>query len=146
MWIPFFDSGLNRLENVQKQFLLFALRDLGWSNRFSLPPYKERLLLLNMLPLSKRQELACLIFIHDVLNHRIRSEELSSQFIFRDSVYSLRYQTLLLVRNPRSRYVSNELMNRCSRLFNSYCSSSDLVFSREAFKRAITIMLRLKLG
>ena len=144
MWMPFFDLGLNRLESVQKQFLLFALRDLGWSNRFSLPPYKERLLLLNMLPLSKRHELACLIFVHDALNHRIRSEELSSQFIFRDSAYSLRNQAPLLVRNFRSRYVSNEPKNRCSRLFNSYCSSSDLVLSREAFKRAI--MLRLMLG
>ena len=30
--MPFFDSGLNCLESVQKQFLLFALRDLCWSN------------------------------------------------------------------------------------------------------------------
>lgn len=38
--VPLFDPGLNhcaRLESIQKQFVLFSLRKLGLTDRFSLP-------------------------------------------------------------------------------------------------------------
>ena len=47
-WMPFTKEQCNRLESVQKQFLLFALRNLGWRDRYVLPSYRSRLRLLNM--------------------------------------------------------------------------------------------------
>lgn len=85
---------------MQKEFSLFALRDLRWRDRFSIKPYINRLMLLNIIPLSKRhrQELIYLMFIHDVVNYMINSpQEISFQFMFRDSAYGLRRQAPLLL-------------------------------------------------
>ena len=48
VWLPVFDCDNDRIESIQKQFVLFALRHLSWSNQYSLPPYEARLALLNM--------------------------------------------------------------------------------------------------
>ena len=53
VWMPFYDIDVKRIESVQKQFLLFCLRDLGWSNGYVLPSYRSRLNLINLLPLSE---------------------------------------------------------------------------------------------
>jgi len=39
--------SINRIESVQKQFLLFALRGLNWDQNVRLPSYSSRLLLIN---------------------------------------------------------------------------------------------------
>ena len=39
VWSPFLVTDITRIESVQKQFLLFAFRDLGWALRLLLPPY-----------------------------------------------------------------------------------------------------------
>lgn len=48
VWLPVFDCDNDRIESIQKQFVLFALRHLSWSNKYSLPSYERRLALLNM--------------------------------------------------------------------------------------------------
>ena len=45
-----------KIESIQKQFLLFALKDLGWRNdTFVLPPYTARLQLIDIHTLEKRR-------------------------------------------------------------------------------------------
>ena len=58
VWSPTLNCDSKRIESIQKQFLLFALRGLGWSHRFRLPPYEARLSLLGLESLSDRGELA----------------------------------------------------------------------------------------
>ena len=48
VWSPYKACDISRIESVQKQFLLFALRGLGWSHGFQLPPYEAWLGLLNI--------------------------------------------------------------------------------------------------
>jgi hypothetical protein len=61
VWSPSFAIDSGKIESVQKQFLLFALRDLNFNRNnpdsFVLPPYESRLLLLNMTTLEKRRQL-----------------------------------------------------------------------------------------
>ena len=45
----------DRIESVQRQFLLFALRGLGWADRFQLPAYEARLSLLGIETLYERR-------------------------------------------------------------------------------------------
>ena len=67
VWAPYQETYINRLESVQKQFLLFALRKLGW-NSFPLPSYESRCLLINIETLKKRREIAMIIFVTDIIS------------------------------------------------------------------------------
>ena len=58
VWSPTFECDKVRLESVQKQFLLFALRHLNWQDPFVLPPYDARLGLLNLESLVDRRTMA----------------------------------------------------------------------------------------
>ena len=70
VWMSFFDNARNRMEGIQKQFLLFCLRSLGWRDRFHL----HILNLLNMFTISSRQAMACCMFVFDVLSGKNKSE------------------------------------------------------------------------
>lgn len=65
--MPAFEVVVRHLESIQKQFLFICLRDQGWRDRFQLPSYRHRLNLLNMLTIRDRQEIACCIFVYDVI-------------------------------------------------------------------------------
>lgn len=43
IWSSLLISNVKSVESVQKQFVLFVLRNLSWSNSFILPPYTSRL-------------------------------------------------------------------------------------------------------
>ncbi|XP_075167600.1 uncharacterized protein LOC142239703 [Haematobia irritans] len=55
VWSPSYRYYIDRVESVQKQFLIFALRGLGWNNLYDLPPYSRRLLLIDLLSLERRR-------------------------------------------------------------------------------------------
>lgn len=58
VWSPVFECDKARIESVQKQFMLFALRHLNWSDPFVLPPYEARLSLLDLDSLDERRTMA----------------------------------------------------------------------------------------
>ena len=61
IWNPQYELYINMLESVQKQFLLFCLRNFGW-NYLNLPSYISRLALIKLPTLSSRVK--CLIWLH----------------------------------------------------------------------------------
>lgn len=71
VWNPFYDCYKNKIESIQRQFLLFALKSLNWSNRFQLPPYLHRLLLLELNTFEDRRKMLNVIFIDKLLNGKI---------------------------------------------------------------------------
>lgn len=134
IWMPFYDADKNRIESLQKQFLLFCLRGLGWSHPFILPPYTHRLNLLNMLTLNDRQTLACCVFVFDVLRGDIKSPFLLSAFQVREHRYNFRNARCLTQETPRTNYIANSPIYRCRELFNMFCSNMDLTVSKSTFK------------
>lgn len=79
IWSPLQLYQIKKIESIQKQFLLFALRKFKWKNRFQLPSYKNRLLLLRMNTLEERREIAQVAFIQSILNGAISSPFLLSK-------------------------------------------------------------------
>lgn len=71
VWNPFYETNNNKIESIQKQFLLFSLKNLNWSHRFQLPPYRHRLLLLQLNTLDDRRRMLNVIFIEKLLTGRI---------------------------------------------------------------------------
>jgi hypothetical protein len=68
VWNPLYDVRVNRVERVQRRFIRYALRGLGWTDMHDLPPYEDRCALLHLDTLTKRRSIACVMFIFDVLS------------------------------------------------------------------------------
>jgi hypothetical protein len=69
---------VDKVERVQRRFIRYALRDLGWTEIYDLPPYEHSCALLRLDTLVKRRSLACIMFIFDVLGGRMNSPNLLS--------------------------------------------------------------------
>jgi hypothetical protein len=48
VWIPFYDVRVDKVERVQRRFIRYALRGLGCTDSYGLPPYEHRCALLRL--------------------------------------------------------------------------------------------------
>jgi hypothetical protein len=48
VWRPFYGAHIDRIERVQRKFVRYALRGLGWTNMCDLPPYVDRYALIRL--------------------------------------------------------------------------------------------------
>lgn len=139
VWAPLFDCDRDRIESVQKQFLLFALRHLEWSPGFELPPYEARLTLLNLDTLEERRRLAACSFVFNCLNNDVKAS-VAGSFQPAAVLRETRSSTRCRLRQPRfatSRYIENGPVRRCIAIFNTLCSSYGMATSLYALKTDI---------
>jgi hypothetical protein len=87
-----------RMERVQENFILYALRKLGWMNMNLLPPYETRCKLLNLDTLCRRREISSVMFVRDVLCARIDSSGLLGLLALTANPHRTRSRALLLER------------------------------------------------
>ena len=80
-WSPFLACDITRIESIQKQFLLFALRNLGWAPGFSLPSYEARLTLIDLDSLADRRLAANCLFEASTLLGSISASNLRQKFV-----------------------------------------------------------------
>lgn len=70
-WNPHYNDMKVRIEPIQNQFLLFALRRLNLPHRFELPQYQHRLLLLQIITLEERRLILQIVFMLTIINGEI---------------------------------------------------------------------------
>jgi hypothetical protein len=63
VWSPFYDVRVDKVERVQRRFIRYALRGLGWTDIYDMPPYEHRCDLLRLDTVVKRCSIACTILI-----------------------------------------------------------------------------------
>lgn len=124
VWSPHIKTHENRIESVQKQFLLFALRKLRWTV-FPLPPYDARCMLISLESLAKRREFASLSFINDLIANRINAPELLQTLNFYDPPRVLRPREPFALRFHRTDYAKNGPVNRMMQTYNKYSNKGD---------------------
>jgi hypothetical protein len=134
VWMPKFKCDINRLESNQKQFLLFSLRNLGWQDRFQLPPYEQRLGLLDMTTIHDRHKMHCAIFVVDALNDKIDSAVIKSKLIVRGNQHGLRHHRFLEEKLVRTNYHANAAIPRCISIFNELLPYFNLDDSKNVIK------------
>ena len=78
VWCPRYGIYISRLESVQKQFALFALRKFQCYPSVNLPSYSSRLRLIRLPSLESRRMMLNVTFIHKLLNGLISSKYLLS--------------------------------------------------------------------
>jgi len=105
---PQYKVHIGRIETVQKQILLFALRGLNWDQNVRLPSYSSRLLLINFPSLVKRRTMRGTIFMNNLIRSDIDSVDLVSRLTFNVPVRLMRnYYPIYLIRCP-SNFIQHE--------------------------------------
>ena len=97
VWYPSYACDISSIESVQKQFLLFSLRQLRWDPNRNLPPYTSRLKLIDLQSLENRRTILNIVFIFKVLNGHINAPFLLEQLSLRVPSRRTRQNILLEV-------------------------------------------------
>lgn len=122
VWSPYYQNEMQRIEAIQRKFIRFALRHLRWRDRFNLPSYESRCLLINLDSLEARRNVAKACFIGDLLQGNIDSSTLLSLLDINRRRRNLRTYSFLNIPPARTNYGLHEPMRSMSRVFNRcYC-------------------------
>lgn len=133
VWSPYLKSHEERIESIQKQFLLYALRKLGWTV-FPLPSYKARCMLINIQTLKQRREYAMVAFVNDIVSQRIDSTKLLSKLNFYAPNRQLRHRNLFTLDRYRTNYAKFSPLNQMMSVYNEHCEMIDLSMPRTKLK------------
>lgn len=108
IWSPTAECDKVKIESIQKQFLLYALRKFDWYRRdkYKLPSYKHRLLFFHMNTLEDRRKINQIIFIISLMYAKITSPKLLSDLNFR--VRQNEFNIRIRHRNEMNNYLLNE--------------------------------------
>lgn len=85
VWSPKFVCDIKKIESIQKQFLIYALRKFKWNrdNNYRLPPYKHRLLFFHMNTIEDRRKINQILFIITLMNGKLSSPNLLKELKIR---------------------------------------------------------------
>lgn len=138
VWSPSYDIHINRIESIQKKFVMFALRKkYNRSIDYVLPPYLDRCQILNIHSLGSRRELASILFIYDLIMGHIDAPDLLALINFNVPPRILRNSEFLRIDTHRTNYGNNEPITRMSRSFNFVSSQFDFNLSRYEFVKSV---------
>jgi hypothetical protein len=137
VWCPYQSGRVGRLESVQKKFLKYALRRMGWINE--MPQYEHMCLLLNVDTLKKRRMIARMMLIRDLLCSRIDSSNLLNAVSLLAAPIRTRSNELICERTHRTNYGQHEPINSAIRSFNSHIQYFDFCVSREGYQRLLRL-------
>ena len=108
----------------------------NWSDRFHLPPYLDRLKLLNMHSLAMRRTVAGVSFIHQTLAGNINSPFILSRLKLNVNHHSLRNVGFFFLPTCRTDYSKYEPISRMIRDVNSF-AGFDVSMSKHALKNML---------
>lgn len=138
IWMPFRLNHIQDIESIQKQFLLFALRQMYDPRDYdNLPSYTTRLKLLDLKSLEGRRELLACCFIFDILKKGVNIKFLNDHVLLNNDVRPTRHSKLLKQITHRTDYGKNEPINRGVSLFNKHSSNFNNTICKFSFKNKI---------
>lgn len=137
VWRPNYLVHIAKLESIQKKFILYALRRLGWSNGYELPSYEDRCRLINLETLSRRRENMGAFFIFDLLTDQINAPVLLEKIHLNVPARSLRSHTFLNTVFHRTNYGDTEPITNMARTFNRFADLYESDLSRVNFRSKV---------
>ncbi|XP_075150995.1 uncharacterized protein LOC142225106 [Haematobia irritans] len=138
-WSKEFDDPYQgkRIESVQRNFLLVALRGLGWGDVTELPPYVNRLRLIDLPTLERKRRMLDILFIVKLVNGMIDSDFLIGHLNFVVPSRPMRHFLPLRLPLFKYNYEANSPLNRLIIEFNHSFNLFSLTDSISCIKRAI---------
>lgn len=137
VWSPDYDVHVTRIESIQKQFVLFALRRSVQRHNYVLPSYSFRCNILKIRSLSVRRDDISIMFVFDILTNKINSPDTLGKLNLLVPNRSLRSSVMFRIPFCRTNYSRSEPFNHMCRNFNAVCSLFDFNMSRLVFKNRI---------
>lgn len=137
VWSPYYETHINRIEAVQRRFIRFALRGLPWVDSYNLPPYRDRLKLINLQSLKKRRDVADILFIHQLLSGNIDCPSLLQIISLNTNPRNLRSVPLFRLVPHRTNYGLHEPMSRMLHKANNIPNIFNFHYSRSALRNAL---------
>ena len=119
IWAPYLVVDISRIESVQRRFIRCALRNLPWSDKFSLPQYEHRLRLLDMPTLHKHRDLLRISFICNILNGKIDCRNILAKLSLNINNRNLRSKEFFHIRHYHTNYGRFNPLNSMFLLYNS---------------------------
>lgn len=136
VWSPQYAVHSDRIESVQKNFLLFALRRLNWDANHILPPYSSRLLLINLPSLANRRTMLGTVFICKLIRGDVESPDLISRLNFSVPSRVTRNYIPLILNHCRSNYELHDpyrvLCSDYNRLYPIICNLDSLPLLKQS--------------
>lgn len=142
IWSSLLVSNVNRIESVQKQFLLFVLRNLNWSNRFNLPPYTSRLNLIDLDTLENRRRLLNAMWILKILTGVVDCPFVLRKLSIIVPRKRLRNHQFIQPNFDRRVFIFNQPLNNVINDFNLVYAVIDFNLSLDLNKKKIRDFLR----
>lgn len=138
VWSPYYNTHSLRIETVQRRFIRFALRGLPWSDPNNLPPYRDRLKLINVESLETRRKGADTLFVHQLLAGTIDCPALLETISINTNPRSLRSMPVFRLKTHRTDYGMNNPMSRMLRIANDIPNVFDFHHTKFSLKNALS--------
>lgn len=137
IWNPYYRCHSDSIESVQKQFLLFCLRGLGWDYANGFPSYEARLGLIKLPTLERRRTVLGVCFVFNLVKGDIDSEFLLCNLNFSIPARFSRHYRPLSLDFYRTNYGCNFPFRRLCNDFNLYYDFIDFNCSVCNIKRSL---------
>lgn len=118
VWYPNHQIYIDKIESIQKRFLLFMFNKFGYLRCIQFAPYDFKRKLLEIESLAARRKNTCIYFMFDMLSGRIDSSPLMSLIDINVPPRSIRNHSFLRANFHRTQYGSFEPISNLSRIFN----------------------------
>ena len=140
VWSPYRQVHIDRIESIQKKFLMSLLGRERLPNSFALPPYTERLATTALDRIVDRHKLANIMVIYDLLMGRMSSLGLRRRIVINDR--RGRRSRYLIEERHRTDYGRFEPLNKCIMNFNDVAHIFRQGLSRGGFRAVVLDHLR----
>lgn len=140
IWDPTYEIHIGTIESVQKQFLLFCLRNFQW-NMLNLPPYTSRISLIKLPTLKSRRKMLSVTFVLNLLNGNVYSEFLLNNLFLNVPSRPSRYFYPLSIQMFRANYANSDPFIRICSDFNKLYCHIDFAQNTDIVKRNIILFL-----
>ena len=140
IWCPGTKKLIIRIENIQKNFLRFALRNFG-TNAYVNLDYNSRCLLVGMQTLESRRRMFSVLFIRDILSNDINCDFLLSLINIYAPSRPLRTRNFIFENPHSTNYGQREPISHSCKFFNMYYQDLDIYLSRNQFKNSLIMLL-----
>lgn len=141
IWDPASNVHSNRIESVQKQFLLFCLGNSTWNPAVALPSYTTRLDRIKLPTLESRRKMLNVTFLFNLLNGDVCSDFLLSNINFNIPQRSTRNFIPLYLQVFQTNYANADPFRRICKDFNEMYDFVDFGVNVSIIKRNIILFL-----
>jgi hypothetical protein len=143
VWNPYYKTHIDRIETIQKKFLIHLYFKCGgeydsnipfYENISRIPSYNDRCSEHKILTLNDRRKFLASCFVFNIIKGLTDSSFILENINFQVPTRQLRHQTFLKIQHHRTNYGANEPINNISNSFNEVSHLFDFTDTRHGFK------------